>query len=801
MFRFSPTLHTQILTVSAFLAALPGCTKTQGPDSQTPVSSSPIPTDAQENGLSDADAELIRDLNEFASDPAEMAALEAEIQEDEAQREAKRMARESGFRTMELPPNWEELDDEAKLKYLRSIAVEQKNKTETPGELYERLTASGIDVQKQYEIGQKIAEESGLAPDIRFDAVFFADWLPEMETLDRTDTQHKNAWMQDTFLKDSLPQAEISSDGKRLRSIPNELTGACEIPEGVKRIEKNAFSEGCALTSLTLPASLAEIDEDALAWCTLEEIRVAEGNEHFKAEDGVLFSADGKKIIYCCRNKAHDYTVPDGVTEIGPSAFFGCRDLSSVTLPESLTQIGPRAFADCEQLTAARIPQNVTRIGERAFFGCRNLTSTNIPEGVTRIEKLTFARSSLSILTLSPNLTHILDGAFAECPQLEYVQLPENLTYLGRCAFAMCENLAPITIPAKVSEIGDGVFFGCGKMREISISSQNPHFKTEDGVLFSADGKTLLQFPGRKGGQFYVPDGVTEIRGAAFAGCVNLRAVRFPESVTRIGNAAFAGCSALENMTLPRALSYLGKCAFIDCTHLNAMRFPDSLTRLEDGMFANCCALQRVTLSAGMEEIGSFAFHRCRELRSAAIPDSLTRIGRFSFFGCVNLHRLALPEGLTEIGDGAFCDCFSLSTILLPKSLIRLGNCAFAHCASLNEIILPDGLTEIGDFTFYLCDKLHTLHIPESVTKIGKFAITSLSQPIELTIPANVQEIHFQAIRGCGNLTLLVEENSEAHRYAARYRIKFRLLPKEKQENGGSSQKDSENGDTKDTKE
>ncbi len=107
MFRFSPTLRTQILTVSAFLAALPSCTKTQGPDSRTHVSSSPIPADAQENELSDADAELLRDLNEFASDPEEMAALDAEIQADEAQKEAARKARESGFRTMELPPNWE----------------------------------------------------------------------------------------------------------------------------------------------------------------------------------------------------------------------------------------------------------------------------------------------------------------------------------------------------------------------------------------------------------------------------------------------------------------------------------------------------------------------------------------------------------------------------------------------------------------------------------------------------------------------------------------------------------------------
>ncbi len=788
--RSSSTFPIQILLVSALSAALPGCSQTEAPESPSPASASPSflendedseamknAENSEESTLSETDAELIRDLEEFASDPEEAAALDAEIKEDEARREAEKKARETGFKTMELPPDWEKMNDEAKLKYLREIAVVQKD-------TLEKFTPTDAFYLGSYENAQKFQKEKGLAPEIRIDAVFFANWLPELDILDQTDAQHKKAWIQNAIQEDSIPQLELSSDGKRLRKVPNELTGACEIPEGVTRIEKYAFSEGCALTSLTLPASLAEIDEDALAWCTLEEIQVAEGNAHFKAEDGVLFSADGRKLIYCCRNKAHEYTVPESVTEIGPSAFFGCRELSSIVLPESLTQIGPSAFSECEQLIAARIPQNVTTIGERAFFGCRNLTATNIPEGVTRIEKLTFARSSLSIMTLSPNITHILDGAFAECPQLANVRLPENLTHLGRGAFAMCASLSPVTIPANVTEIGDGAFFGCAKMREILVSSQSPHFKSEDGVLLSADGKTLIQFPGRKGGQFYVPDGVTEIRSAAFAGCVNLRAVSFPESVTCIGDAAFAGCTALEKMLLPRKLARLGKCAFADCLKLEAMYLPGTLTRLENGTFANCSQLMRVTFSLGTEEIGSFAFLNCTQLNSVTLPDSLTRIGRSAFHNCSKLHRLVLPEGLSEICDSAFCDCLSLNSINLPQTLTQLGNRAFYHCHYLNEIVLPDGLTVIGEETFFMCENLYTVNIPKSVKRIERSAFTLLSQPIELTIPSTVQEIENFAFFECRKLTLCVEENSAAHRYAVRNKIKFRLLPKEKQENG-----------------
>ena len=59
-------------------------------------------------------------------------------------------------------------------------------------------------------------------------------------------------------------------------------------------------------------------------------------------------------------------TIPNSVTSIGNSAFFGNK-LTSVTIPTSVTSIGDWAFRK-NQLTSVTIGNNVARIGNDAFF-------------------------------------------------------------------------------------------------------------------------------------------------------------------------------------------------------------------------------------------------------------------------------------------------------------------------------------------------------------------------------------------------------------------------------------------------
>ena len=60
------------------------------------------------------------------------------------------------------------------------------------------------------------------------------------------------------------------------------------------------------------------------------------------------------------------------VTEIGDSAFAGCKGLIDVTIPDSVKVIGYGAFWACEKLRSVSVPKSV-EIVEGAFEGCPNI--------------------------------------------------------------------------------------------------------------------------------------------------------------------------------------------------------------------------------------------------------------------------------------------------------------------------------------------------------------------------------------------------------------------------------------------
>jgi TonB family protein len=193
----------------------------------------------------------------------------------------------------------------------------------------------------------------------------------------------------------------VTSIGQMAFSGCTGLT-SITIPNSVTSIGQMAFSGCTGLTSITIPNSVTSIGQMTFSGCTglksimigrgvtsignglfgifgnctgLISIEVAAGNANYSSENGVLFNKDKTVLMEYPKGKQGTYTIPNSVTSIGQSAFFGCKGLTSVTIPNSVTSIGQIAFFGCNGLTSVTIPNSVTSIGQNAFSGCTGLTS------------------------------------------------------------------------------------------------------------------------------------------------------------------------------------------------------------------------------------------------------------------------------------------------------------------------------------------------------------------------------------------------------------------------------------------
>ena len=206
--------------------------------------------------------------------------------------------------------------------------------------------------------------------------------------------------------------------------------------------------------------------------------------------------------------------------------------------------------------------------------------------------------------------------------------LPVGL--LGDRAFAGAHNLKTVTIPETVTGLGKYAFAACDVLTEFRVAAGNPFCESRDGVLYSADGLTLLRYPlGKSPVDLEIEEGVTGIGEVAFANCPTLKSIKLPESVAQIGASAFASCAALETINLPH-----------------------DLTVIEPFTFNSCTALTSIILPANVREIGNGAFAGTG-LTGVSLPDNCITIGEQAF-AATKLKEVTIPSAVSDIGYSAF---------------------------------------------------------------------------------------------------------------------------------------------------
>ena len=141
-------------------------------------------------------------------------------------------------------------------------------------------------------------------------------------------------------------------------------------------------------------------------------------------------------VLVKCRDGSVHIDVPDGIREIGPEAFEGCKTAVSICLPESVDVIGFGAFKWCSGLETISMPSHLGRLETGAFQYCWKLRSLRIPEGISTVSREHFLScNSLEEIYLPRSISRVENDTFRDCHRLRRIHIdPSKLALLPHSA-------------------------------------------------------------------------------------------------------------------------------------------------------------------------------------------------------------------------------------------------------------------------------------------------------------------------------------------------------------------------------
>ena len=491
-------------------------------------------------------------------------------------------------------------------------------------------------------------------------------------------------------------------NGKKVLEIKAEAFTGCKnivainIPNSITKIVPEAFSDCSALESVTIYEVEGTVDPVYYS----PEITGADGKTH---KDGVVIKNDGvtgKTLFYFPNAKTGNngvYTIPDDVETI-PAEVFSGRELTKIIVPASVTNVMANGFATARYLTEVEFlaapegtEEKALTIDEKAFEGCYRLENLILPARLMTM-KLYDAKAA--------------DGSYTQS------------------VFKGCSHLANIEV------------------RGNAAPNQERVYSAQNGMLLSADGKTLL----------YYPAGKTDTT------------VVLPDSVTSIGDKAFYKNKVITTFAVPARLQNIGESAFEGCTGITTLTFEggegDADLRIEDRAFYGCWKIEALTLTENVRYLGESAFGDTRHITEVTVNSSGSvtfKDGAFvSVYGGSDVRTLHIGKGLANVDISAVFGGTNavLATVTVDKenNYYYEGSDGVIYDKHLNE----EQVNVPTKILYYPILKEGEYELPGSITTIGANVFVARQKLTKVTIGANVTEIGNAAFKDCTALTEVV---------------------------------------------
>lgn len=457
-------------------------------------------------------------------------------------------------------------------------------------------------------------------------------------------------------------QLESVTFDKKLREIgerafENTNLKSVKLPGKVTKIGEGAFSDCGLLKTVSLSRSLKEIGDEAFSSCA--ELHTVKLPNSLKKIGAGAFKN--------CGSLTGTVTIPKKVEEIGSCAFAECTGITKFQVKNPKTVIGQCAMGFRSQYKGEDANGNglyqyksvkgvsvqcAVKSGAYSYakkYGIAFLDDKGKKKLSYR--KKTVKESVQATLSLlewkSQNGTYVYelntDGTAAVLEIRDSggtLEIPEQIgehtvVRLGSCGkgFDVNGTIRELILPETVEEVysgefasvsqqmtirfgaktlwipasgeTEGMFMGCGM--DLVISSENPYYMADGGVVYSKDGKVLYSYPqSLKETSYTVRPETERIYPFAFWNCKNLEQITFSETLRVIGASSF-GSTGLKQVSFPESLKTIGAFAFFRTPLSGTVTFPASVQDIQDCAFAGCSNVDKWIFNGNSAKLGQCA--------------------------------------------------------------------------------------------------------------------------------------------------------------------------------------------------
>lgn len=471
------------------------------------------------------------------------------------------------------------------------------------------------------------------------------------------------------------------------------------IPTSVKKIGTVAFTKSFYNSddiTLVIPAETDYIGSSVVGGGF--KIEIDSDNKNYKITDDSLLTYDGKTLVSYFGD-AEEYTIPEGVETIESFAFDP--GIKRVIFPETLIEIKPYAFNMCA-LEEIVLPDSCEKLDSCCFAFGGEVKKLVIGKNLNHISTDAFKATAIgqfevsgenkyyktvdgfllsydgeSLILASSELkgdVYVPEGVVTVSveysfnnDEIEKIILSDSVKYFDSCS-----------VYGRLNELCIGSGLVCWKnknsiqgLKRVSISDDNEHFTSVDGIVYSKDKKQLLAVPSEwDGGDILtIEDGTKSIMIDGFTISTNktVKKIVVPDSVNDIWGKK-------QKDTFFNMFAYLEEIEVSDDNERFSSK--DGLLYSKDGT------------------------------RLYAVPCKVGSV-------------ISIADGTTVIKHGAFAS--GMYYMYEEQDIVK-------------EIYLPQGLKEIEDLNYDYADKELIVHIPESVTYISTKSFNNSNGNDYLTI-------------------------------------------------------------------